>query len=167
VLSRALGWPNVPPTVVRDGPHGPGSVQLFVRADPRQHYLTMRHDRPEEFRAVAAFDVVAGNGDRKSGHCLLGDDGAIWVVDHGLCFSAEPVLRTVIWDFAGQSVPQPLRADLRRVGGELRDGPLCAEMRELLDPAEVEAAADRAAGLAGSGVFPEPGPGRSVPWPPV
>jgi uncharacterized repeat protein (TIGR03843 family) len=167
VLAEALGWPNVPATVLRDGPHGPGSVQLFVDADPGEHYFTLLERHPDVFRAVAAFDVVAGNGDRKSGHCLLGSDGAVWVVDHGLCFNARPVLRTVIWDFAGEPVPAGLAADLHRIERELRGGPLRASLLPLLEPAEVDAAADRAGALAGTGVFPPPGPGRSMPWPPV
>jgi uncharacterized repeat protein (TIGR03843 family) len=167
VVADALGWPNVPPTVLRDGPHGPGSVQLFVRTDPGEHYFTLRERYPDVFRAVAAFDAVAGNGDRKGGHCLLGSDGMVWVVDHGLCFNTRPVLRTVIWDFAGEPVPAGLVADLRRVERELRGGSLRAALVPLLDAAEVDATADRAGDLARAGVFPSPGPGRSVPWPPV
>lgn len=166
-LAEALGWPKVPPTVMRDGPHGEGSVQLYVLSDPEEHYLTMRDRFADVFRSVAAFDVVAGNGDRKSGHCLLGEDGEIWVVDHGLCFNDPSVLRTVIWDFAGQPVPPPILDDLRRVESELRDGPLRRGLAELLEDREVEATAERAAGLIASGRFPYPGPGRSLPWPAV
>jgi Phosphatidylinositol 3- and 4-kinase len=166
-LAEALGWPNVPPTVMRDGPHGEGSVQLYVHADPGEHYLTLRDRFAEVFRSVAAFDVVAGNGDRKSGHCLLDDDGEIWVVDHGLCFNDEPVLRTVIWDFAGQPVPGPILDDLRRVEEKLRAGPLRRGLAEFLEEGEVEATAERAAALIASGRYPQPGPGRSLPWPAV
>jgi hypothetical protein len=109
VLADALGWPNIPPTVLRDGPHGPGSVQLYVDAVPGEHYFTLRDRFPEVFRAVAAFDVVAGNGDRKSGHLLLTPTDTIWAVDHGLCFAARPWLRTVIWEFAGEPLPEELR----------------------------------------------------------
>jgi uncharacterized repeat protein (TIGR03843 family) len=167
VLADALGWPYVPPTVLRDGPHGVGSVQRFVDADPRQHYLTLRENRLDEFRPVAAFDVVTGNGDRKSGHCLLGADGHIWVVDHGLCFNVEPVLRTVIWDFAGRPVPVDLLEDLGRIAGELRRGPLRRRMLDLLAEDEVDATADRADALRSAGVYPSPGSGRSVPWPAI
>jgi len=167
VLSRALGWPAVPPTVLRDGPLGIGSVQLFVEADPAEHYFTLRESRAEDFLPVAAFDVAANNADRKSGHCLLGQEETLWVVDHGVCFAVEPKLRTVIWDFAGEPVPEPLREDLRRVAGELRSGPLHSEMLELLDRHEVEASAQRAEALAKSGRYPTPGMDRSYPWPPV
>lgn len=167
VLAEALGWPNVPPTVLRHGPHGVGSVQLYVETDPDEHYFTLRERRLEEFRTVAAFDAVAGNGDRKSGHCLLGRDGRIWVVDHGLCFNARPVLRTVIWEFAGEPVPPTLLEDLRRVERDLREGELRGALMALLAEEEVDAAARRAAALIRVGTYPQPGPGRSQPWPAV
>lgn len=167
VLARALGWPSIPPTVLRDGPFGIGSVQLFVEAAPGEHYFTLRERRLEAFLPVAAFDVVANNADRKSGHCLLGQDGTLWVVDHGVCFSEEPKLRTVVWDFAGELVPEGLRSDLHRVAKELRSGALSGEMTALLTRREVEAAARRAEGLAKAGRFPSPGAERPYPWPPV
>lgn len=167
LLSEALGWPRVPPTVLREGPMGLGAVQLFVDHDPHQHYFTLRERYPEEFRAVAAFDVVAGNGDRKAGHCLAGDDGRLWVVDHGLCFNEQPVLRTVIWDYAGEALPLGLVADVARVAEELERGSLRASLLALLDPAEVDATAARARALAEDGRLPLPGPGRSRPWPAI
>lgn len=167
LLADALGWPRVPPTVLREGPMGEGSVQRFVEFDPRQHFFTLREAYPDVFRAVAAFDVVAGNGDRKSGHCLLGTDGTIWAIDHGLCFNTEPWLRTVIWDFAEEPVPDGLLSDLRRVAPELRGGAVRDALLGLLSGQEVDAAAERAEALIGSRVFPPPGPGRALPWPPV
>ncbi len=167
LLSKELGWPSVPPTVLREGPHGLASVQLFVDASPDEHFFTLRERYRDEFRAIAAFDVLAGNGDRKSGHCLLGTDGRIWAVDHGLCFNERPLLRTVIWDFAGEPVPAPLLEDVAGVERELRGGRLREELLELLDEGEVDATADRAAELRGRGTFPFPGPGRSQPWPAI
>ena len=167
-LAAALGWPKVPPTVLRDGPLGTGSVQLFVAADPAEHYFTLREGRLDAFRAIAAFDVVANNADRKGGHCLLDEgDGSIWVIDHGVCFAEEPKLRTVIWDFAGERVPAGLLADVARVADELCDGPANREVGGLLDEGEVTATRRRAEALAHSGRFPRPGPGRPYPWPPV
>ncbi|HWC32958.1 MAG TPA: SCO1664 family protein [Actinomycetota bacterium] len=167
VLAKALGWPNVPQTVLRDGPMGAGSVQLFVGHDPREHYFTLRDRWTDAFREVAAFDVVVGNGDRKSGHCLAGDDGRIWAVDHGLCFNVEPVLRTVIWDFAGHAVPRALLDDVARIAGELDDGRMRMALLELLDPEEVDATSRRARALVEAGTFPVPGLGRSRPWPAI
>ena len=167
VLAEALGWPNVPVTVLRDGPHGQGSVQLFVEHDPREHYFTLAARRRDDLRAVAAFDVVAGNGDRKSGHCLEGADGRLWVVDHGLCFSEEPLLRTVIWEFAGEDVPAALLEDIGRIEEELREGGLRDALADLLTEEEIDATAERARRLVEAGTYPFPGPGRSEPWPPV
>ena len=89
------------------------------------------------------------------------------MIDHGVCFSVEPKLRTVIWDFAGDPLPEELLADIRRVAGALHDGPLRTELCALLHADEVEAAASRAARLVRSGRFPNPGPGRPYPWPAV
>ena len=167
VVADALGWPWIPATVLREGPHGPGSVQRFVAFDPEKHYLTMQRDYPDAFRKIALFDVVANNADRKSGHCLLAEDGRIFVVDHGVCFHEEPKLRTVIWDFAGEPIPPDLARDLRSLHDRLRSGPLRARLEGLLTTPEVDATADRAAALVEAGCFPEPGPGRPFPWPVV
>lgn len=164
-LSTALGWPRVPPTVLREGPHGLGSIQRFVSFDPNQHYFTMRDDRPDEFRRVALFDIVANNADRKSGHCLLDDAGEIFVVDHGVCFSSEPKLRTVIWDFVGEDIPPGMLEDLRSLQPRLATGPVRDRLVELLSSSEVGAAERRLAELVELGRFPEPGPGRPYPWP--
>jgi uncharacterized repeat protein (TIGR03843 family) len=167
-VARTLGWPSVPPTILRVGPEGEGSVQLFVDADPDQHFFTMQGDpqREGEFRRIAAFDAVVNNADRKGGHCLLGAAGGIWVVDHGVCFAAEPKLRTVIWDFAGEPVPEELRADLEFLLTELTTGELRLRLAGLLDAPEVEATTERARELLAKGTFPEPS-GRAYPWPPV
>ena len=167
-VARALGWPDVPPTLLRDGPWGPGSVQLFVEADRRHHFFTLEDSRAEAFRRVALFDLVINNADRKAGHCLLATDGTIWLVDHGVCFAAEPKLRTVIWTFVGEPIPAPLLADLRRVERQLSPGgALRVELDVLLDPDEVDATRSRTAALLDTKVFPEPGPGRPFPWPPI
>jgi uncharacterized repeat protein (TIGR03843 family) len=166
-LAEALGWPRVPPTVLRDGPHGPGSVQRFVPFDPNEHFFTMQEARADEFRRVALFDVVANNADRKAGHCLLGDDGELFVVDHGVCFHAEPKLRTVIWDFVGEPIPAPMAEDLRALEPQLRDGDVRERLEELLSASEVEATVHRLDTLLREGHFPEPGPGRPYPWPVV
>ena len=103
-----MGLDLVPPTVLRDGPLGEGSVQWFVEADHQQHYFTIYEDRPDlhdRLRTVALFDLVANNTDRKSGHVLIDGDDHIWGIDHGLCFAADFKLRTVIWEFGGEPIP--------------------------------------------------------------
>jgi uncharacterized repeat protein (TIGR03843 family) len=166
-VAEVLGWPAIPPTILRDGPEGSGSVQLFVDHDPEEHYFTMRAQRMDDFRRVAAFDVVINNADRKGGHCLLAEDGRIYLVDHGVSFSVEPKLRTVIWDFAGEALPDDICADVARLAAELRAGSPRDRLEELLTPREIEAAVRRAERLVEAGRFPAPGPGRPYPWPPV
>ena len=119
---RALGWPRIPPTVLRDGPYGPGSVQLFIRFDPRAPFFTLEMEHADVFRRVALFDLAANNADRKGGHCLLDADGDVWMIDHGVCFAVEPKLRTVIWTFIDEPLPADAVADLARVHGELLAG---------------------------------------------
>jgi uncharacterized repeat protein (TIGR03843 family) len=162
-LSRSLGWDLVPETVLRaEGPLGEGSMQRFVNADFDQHYFTLleeeRHHPP--LKAMAAFDVVANNADRKGGHCLVDANGHVWGVDHGLCFHVQPKLRTVIWDFCGEPVPEGVLDDLRRLAA-------CPPpaLEGLLDQAELNAITRRATALARLGVFPDPGQGRPYPWP--
>jgi len=169
VVAEALGWPNVPPTVLRDGPEGPGSLQLFVRFDAAQHYFTLGTERADDFRRVALFDVVINNADRKAGHCLLGEDAKIWLIDHGVSFSDEPKLRTVIWEYVGEPIPDRLCGDLTGLAAALEPGgDTRAELRKLLTEPEVVATADRLARLLALGRFPEPEPGvRPFPWPPI
>jgi uncharacterized repeat protein (TIGR03843 family) len=169
VVADALGWPNVPPTVLREGPVGPGSLQLFIRFDAAEHYFTLASERADDFRWIALFDLVVNNADRKAGHCLLAEDGTIWVIDHGVCFSDEPKLRTVIWDFVDEPIPRELLADLTRLGdGLLTGSPVRRSLDALLDPTEIEATAERVRRLVGGGRFPEPEPGvRPIPWPPI
>jgi hypothetical protein len=168
VVARSLGWPNVPATILRDGPYGVGSVQRFVRFDPEEHYFTLSERFPEESLRIAVFDLVVNNADRKAGHCLLGDDGRIHVVDHGVCFSAEPKLRTVIWDFVGAEIPGPLREDLGRLAREVRSGAAGEELANVLDGPEIEALAERAEEVAATDRLPEPAANRRpFPWPPI
>ncbi len=162
VVSEALGWGLVPETIERDGPLGPGSLQRFVPADFREHYFTLL-ERPEHhdaLRRICVFDLLINNGDRKSGHCLLGDDGRIWAIDHGLCMHDEPKLRTVIWDFCGEPVPDALLEDAAR----LADSPPPA-LAGLVTDDEVDALVDRAAALVRRPVFPAVRSDRAYPWP--
>jgi uncharacterized repeat protein (TIGR03843 family) len=162
VLSEALGWGLVPETVLRDGPLGVGSLQRFVDAQFEEHYFTLL-ERPEHHAAlktIAAFDLLANNADRKGGHCLLGEDGRMWSIDHGLCFHADPKLRTVMWDFEGQPIPEALVADIARLTAGLP-----GELMRLLDEEEIEALGARAAAVARRPVFPPARSSRPYPWP--
>ncbi len=163
-VSEALGWGLVPPTVERDdGPFGPGSLQLFVEADYEEHYFTLLEAGGHEpfFRTMCAFDVVVNNADRKSGHVLVGTDGRLWGIDHGLCFHHQHKLRTVIWDFADEEVPPDLLADLAGLAADLPD-----EVARLLPGPERAALIDRIHRLEDTALFPEPtGDRQPYPWP--
>jgi len=163
-LAKSLGWDMVPCTIAReDGPFGPGSLQLFVEADPEEHYFTLlgqpQHDA--DLRRIGAFDLVANNADRKSGHCLLDAEGRIWAIDNGLCFHAEPKLRTVIWDFAGERVSPDLLEALR----PLSLGEVPASLGDLLEQEETDALVARAAALTREPRFPSPRTEYHYPWP--
>lgn len=168
VLNAALGWNLVPPTVLRDGPYGVGSLQLFIDADHESHLFTMQKEGGFDaaIEQLAAFDVLANNADRKSGHCLKGNDGRLWAIDHGICFHAEPKLRTVLWDYAGQPMRPDIMADLRAFRANLT-GDMANLLENLLDTDEMRALRRRLDRLINTGIYPDPGPGRNVPWPPV
>lgn len=167
VLSEHLGWGIVPPTVIRDDvPLGEGSLQWWVDADHREHYFTIhaqRDDLHDQLRTICAFDLLANNTDRKSGHCLIEGDiesgTSVWAIDNGLCFAAEYKLRTVIWEFAGEAVPEPL---LEAAAGLLDEVP--AELHDLLDRSELAALQARAARLVTERRFPHDS-GHRYPWP--
>jgi uncharacterized repeat protein (TIGR03843 family) len=162
-LSEALGWGVVPPTILRDGPLDEGSFQLFIDADFEQHYFTLYEDEAhhDALRTICAFDLIANNTDRKSGHCLLGDDGKIYAIDNGLAFHQEFKLRTVIWEFGGEPVPPRLLTDIERVVEEGLPPVLAAR----LDPFERDALLTRARALLSSAHFPIDESGRRYPWP--
>jgi uncharacterized repeat protein (TIGR03843 family) len=111
--------------------------------------------------------VVVNIADRNGGHCLLGSDGTIWVIDHGVCFSDDPKLRTVIWEYAGEPIPPGLLEDVRSFRERLPGEDLRSELGALLSPVELTALDERIDDVLVTGVFPEPGPGRPYPWPPV
>jgi uncharacterized repeat protein (TIGR03843 family) len=164
-LSEALDWGVVPPTVRREGPLGDGSLQLFVHADFEQHYFTLVGDpaHHERLRRICLLDLLTNNADRKSGHCLLGLDGAIWAIDNGLMFHAEPKLRTVIWAWGGVPIPAGLLEDL----GRLVATGLPPALSALLERAEQAALLGRARRILAEGRFPEDNGRHGYPWPPV
>jgi uncharacterized repeat protein (TIGR03843 family) len=163
-LSDSLGWHIVPRTVLRaEGPMGEGSLQQFVPADFEQHYFTIYETggHTAQLQTMCVFDLLANNTDRKSGHCLLGTDGRIYGIDNGLSFHQEFKLRTVIWEFGGEPIPDALLAD---VSGWLDRG-LPAPLIDLLDVFERDALLTRAQAVLDRGHFPVDETGRRYPWP--
>ena len=170
LVSQALGWELVPPTVYReDGPFGPGSLQLYIEHDPNHHYFNFNDEEFQILRPVVLFDLLINNADRKGGHMIFGEDEHLWLIDHGLCFNVEEKLRTVIWDFAGELIPEDLCAALREFRQKL--GPpsdLLDALKEHLAPDEIEALVARIENLLPCKHFPYPPQDRrAYPFPPV
>jgi uncharacterized repeat protein (TIGR03843 family) len=166
-VSDTMGWDIVPPTILREGPFGEGMIQSFVELDPGVDVIAMITDDDPRLRRMAVFDAAINNTDRKGGHILPVDGGRhIHGVDHGVCFSAVPKLRTVLWGWRGQ----PLAADeldgLRRLRDAL-DGELGVTLAGLLRRAEIRATVRRVDALLESGRFPLPSAAwPAIPWPP-
>lgn len=167
LVSQALEWHLIPPTIIREGPHGIGMVQWFITARAPD-YDKFFDKHIDDFKRVAVFDWLVNNADRKGGHCLEDAEGRLWFIDHGLTFNTEPKLRTIIWDFSGQPVPAELAADLEELLPELeKDGALNEALNELLDPDEIEALRERLDFILKRPVYPDSfGARRRTPWPP-
>jgi hypothetical protein len=168
LVSQALEWFIVPPTVIRHGPFGVGSLQWFVNANRRLIFESPVGVDHFKLKQVALFDQVVNNADRKFGHFLEGRDGHLWVVDHGLTFNAIPKLRTVLWDFAGQPMPAKLVSDINALQKKLsRRNPLRNALVHLLYEDEVEALESRINDIIADPVFTNPRSRWSVPWPQI
>lgn len=192
LVSEALGWAIVPLTFRRDGPHGPGMVQLwqepdrvqeavtlvnearvpegflhvFDGLDDRDHVVSLVHEDTPELRRMAVFDAVVNNADRKGGHVLAMTDGHRYGVDHGLTFHVEHKLRTVLWGWAGDPLGDDDRSCLDLLADRL-DDELGEVLLDMVTPVEVEATRRRVKRLLRLGTLPEPGQGwRAIPWPP-
>ncbi len=165
-LGTALRWPSIPPTVIRDGPHGIGSVQLFIDGQPDANYFSMRDEQLARFETVALFDIITNNADRKGGAVLLDENDRLWAIDHGLTFNPLARLRTVMWEFCGKPISEALVDDLKELGPLLgANPPLGARLRELLTDEEVEQLQARVEQVVQDPVFPMLDPDRNVPWP--
>ena len=165
-LSRLIGWPIVPPTVVREGDAGEGSLQLYVPSQADSNFFSMRESHRDELFRMAVFDFIVNNADRKGGHCLADADGRLWGVDHGLTFHVEHKLRTVIWDFAGQQVPDDLLHDVRCLLEMLcGDAEAPDVLSDLLSEREVDALRERVRSLLDRPEMPHPYSRRDLPWP--
>ncbi|TDW22150.1 SCO1664 family protein [Kribbella kalugense] len=195
VVSEALGWSVVPPTLLRDGPLGEGMVQLWIdeaelnvgetelvdivpqgrvpkgwvgvleALDGRHNPVTLVHADNDALRRMAVFDAVVNNADRKGGHVLNPGDGRVYGVDHGVTFNADDKLRTVLWGWAGDPIPADLLADVRRLADELAGG-LGQQLCELITAVELTATRERCATLLKTGAFPYPSDEwPAIPWP--
>ena len=166
LVSEATGWRIVPPTVLREGPFGPGMVQLWIDGDESVDLAEyVRRDDPA-LRRMAVFDAVVNNADRKGGHIIPMPDGHVYGVDHGICFSVEPKLRTLLWRWAGRPIPLASLEVLERLAEDLR-AELGEQLHEHLTRREVRRTSQRVTDLLRTKLHPEPsGDWPALPWPP-
>jgi hypothetical protein len=170
LVSEAIGWSFVPPTIFReDGPIGPGSLQLHVDHDPEYNYFSFSKADLQRLPPVAAFDYLINNADRKGSHILFDQGDQLWLIDHGISFHQEQKLRTVIWDFAGEPLPDQVCSDLVNFEQQLQAGSKFRnQLEKYLVPQEINALVKRNQFLITSKIFPDPHPNRRpYPWPPV
>ena len=171
LVSEAIGWGIVPPTLLREGPYGEGMVQQWIDVDPEVDIVAMIVGDDPRLRPIAVFDAIVNNTDRKGGHLLPVPGGHLYAVDHGVTFSVVPKLRTLLWAWEGEPFDDEERAGLERVRTGLDDGRgagLAASLRELLAAPEVEATRLRVDELLAAGTFPSPNPEwPAIPWPPI
>jgi hypothetical protein len=169
LTSEALGWQLVPPTVLREGPRGLGSIQFYVDHDPEVNYFSFDETMIPQLMRLSAFDYLVNNADRKGGHCLVDEAGRLWGIDHGITFNSAPKLRTVIWDFAGQPVPDALLTDIERLCVDIDngDGAYRQSLGKLLSEREISAFQNRVRHILRTKRYPQPGNGPNYPWPPV
>ena len=175
LVSKALGWNFVPFTALReDGPYGPGSIQQFIEYDPDYHYFNFSEEDKARLEPVMLFDLLCNNADRKGSHVIIEKETRkLWLIDHGLCFHEEDKLRTVIWDYAGQPIPDDLCETLSLLpsnpatgGGQANN--LLTDLQPYLSPGEISALITRAESLIASGMFPYPPEHRrAFPYPPL
>lgn len=172
LVSELLEWNLVPPTVYRKGgPLGAGSVQQYIEHDSEYHYFNFDERDRQRLRPTVLFDLIINNADRKGSHILKSQHGHLWLIDHGVCFHVEDKLRTVIWDFIGEPIPEDLCMDITRLASSLKhNGISASEAAASLTPyislAEIRALVNRAERLVAVGRFPPPDPYRRVfPWP--
>ena len=194
LVSEVLGWQIVPPTILRDGPHGPGMVQRWCEIDETQpavrivphgsaesgwcrvvdgldaadQLVSLVHEDSASLRRMAVFDVVVNNADRKGGHVLAMPDGHRHGVDHGLTFHVEDKLRTVLWGWSGERLNAEEHGGLSRLRAALEAG-FDEELAPYLTELEMVALSDRTRRLCHSAVLPAPGGSQypAIPWPPM
>jgi len=164
VVSECLGFHFVPFTTLREeGPYGAGSIQQYIEYDPDYHYFSFSNEDKQLLKPVVLFDLLVNNADRKGGHVFFENDThKLFAIDHGICFHEDDKLRTVLWDFGGQSIPNNLLSHLSQVTD------LIPLLKPHLNPREISALLARADSIIKKGLFPrQPRDRRAMPWPPL
>jgi hypothetical protein len=164
LVSEALDFHIVPFTILRqDGPFGVGSLQQYIEYDPEYHYFSFTEEDRQLLKPVVLFDLLCNNADRKGSHVFFENKThKLYAIDHGICFHEDEKLRTVLWDFSGQRIPQDLLASLSGIES------LLPSLEPYLNPRELSALCARAESITKRGVFPrQPRDRRAMPWPPL
>jgi hypothetical protein len=164
LISEALGLHIVPFTILReDGPYGAGSLQQFIEYDPEYHYFNFTSEDKQLLKPVVLFDLLINNADRKGGHVFFENEThKLFAIDHGICFHVEDKLRTVLWDFGGQKIPDEVLSALSKITK------LLPSLEPYLSPEERSALCTRAESLLKKRLFPrQPRDRRAMPWPPL
>jgi uncharacterized repeat protein (TIGR03843 family) len=175
LVSQELGWPRIPPTVIRPGAHGEGSVQLFIDAvvgededDEPENYFSLRDERLNDFRDMAMFDALVHNADRKGGSCIVSADNRLWAIDHGLTFNQLARRRTVMFEFNGTAYQPDLLADVDALIFTLEsESDLKKELAKLVEKSEIDDLVTRGKEMIELGHYPFLDPDTNVPWPMV
>ena len=168
LISQHLGWEIIPLTIIRDGPYGLGTVQLYIDHNPDKDYFSIRSHRKERLKQIAVFDIITNNADRKASHFLIDDYNHVWGIDHGLTFNIEYKLRTIVWDFINEPFSREIISQLESLKIEMSsDSKLLKEIGTLLTQNEIQALIDRLEVMLEIPSFPTPSLGRNIPWPPI
>jgi hypothetical protein len=166
LTAQALGWDFIPLTLIRDGPEGIGSMQLFVETEGSPHRPQLTEEHRDQLACIALYDLITNNADRKAGHCLVGTGGKIWGIDHGLTFHTDPKLRSALWEFYQEPIPPELLAALRGLlDSAQRRGALKAELEDLLTRGEVHGFFARAERVVEAGSYGSVNAYRRRSWP--
>ncbi|MCH2311506.1 MAG: phosphatidylinositol kinase [SAR202 cluster bacterium] len=166
LMSQFLGWPNIPLTVIREGPLGIGTLQRFVHFDPNKDYFTLRVNRLADMASVSLFDFLVNNGDRKGGHLIEDLKGKIWSIDHGLTFHNEFKLRTVMFEYCGKSVPKEFIDDAKSLVFQLESKQAPYDiLAEQISNVEIDALISRLQLIIEKPQHPVLDPYFDVPWP--
>ena len=165
LVSEIGGWNLVPLTILRDGPFGIGMVQQWIDIDESVDLALFYREDHQSLRAMALFDAVVNNTDRKIGHLIPSPDGKLFGCDHGVTFHEEDKLRTVLWQWASQKLSEQELEQLQKLCQSL----ISKEelFTSLISDIEFKALLGRIDRLLHEKTFPEPNDEwPAVPWPP-
>ncbi len=165
LTSEWLRWGLVPQTAIRNGPYGPGSIQEYIEAEGPPHVYALDRSEADQLRRLVIFDLIVNNADRKPAHCFKSAGGKLWAIDHGLTFHPRPKLRTVIWDFCGEAIPEHLLQDLEASRSDAtRVCELERQLEPLLTGREIEALWRRYDTILERRIFPQLDPRYNIPY---